>query len=733
MASLSDAQITQANTLESDEFADFKADLAIVDAPWGMNWKSSDRAVRFRQDAGSFTFGLPALSDSVWLFISLALEKLRTPADGGGRVAALVHRAALSASGSQEVRRQILDAGLLESVSRLPEGLAPNTSIPLYLVTFTNSPTEYRQNKTLIFDQRAQFSTSKGRRSILDSALRDVESGLRTWKQGRRNRTVGSLKFTKRTAKLTRSLANGHQLSWPLTTYNDTFIDDEHLTARYGHDSQISIVGDITESVDLDPSYIFGDEAREISDHIRFRGWPARRLSAVLGAPPEAITDKTGPDIPPGILIPTAQSGQVSLGQLQSGSRGRHLLLHVDEDLVDAKFLISWLNSEAGVTSRRRAIAASNSGMHFEALRSDRRSLMRWADELIIPIPEKTTQLSLAAADAQLHSYEATIKDIRENIWVDPENAENSVEEIGHAFDDSIDRWIDQLPFPIASALWTAQTAYSAGEQQLAYIHAWEAIVAFHATALLSASRSDVARSHEIESAIRRTLEGRNLSMRRASFGSWMVIIEKTSSEFRRTLRDDDPDEIARVSRMFGDLSRAAIDRLVSVDVLDKFRDVNSKRNRWQGHPGYTSPDEFSSQVSSLIADLRDLRGLLGNVWLQLPLVRAGSARRSSGGIVQSVEVAMGARSRFKAENFQVGEFMEDGELYLAKDGSQAPVKLGRFVRLLEAPPNAQYTSYFYNRTEGSDVHMVSYQFGTEAGRREDLATYGDDLTDLLG
>jgi type I restriction enzyme M protein len=82
-----DAELAVGDTLANDEFVDFEADLVIADAPWGMNWDSSAAAVESRQKRGAFHFGLPQKSDSTWLFISLALEKLRPAAQGGGRVA----------------------------------------------------------------------------------------------------------------------------------------------------------------------------------------------------------------------------------------------------------------------------------------------------------------------------------------------------------------------------------------------------------------------------------------------------------------------------------------------------------------------------------------------------------------------------------------------------------------------------------------------------------------------
>src|SRR5690606_35633093 len=123
-----DAEIAHADTLTHDAFEGFRADLVIVDAPWGMDWQGSGAAVEARQHRGEFGFGLPQRSDSTWLFISLALEKLRSAEEGGGRVAALVNPGALSSGAATAVVRQrIVEAGLLESVTRLPDGLAPST------------------------------------------------------------------------------------------------------------------------------------------------------------------------------------------------------------------------------------------------------------------------------------------------------------------------------------------------------------------------------------------------------------------------------------------------------------------------------------------------------------------------------------------------------------------------------------------------------------------------------
>ncbi|MGW8483545.1 HsdM family class I SAM-dependent methyltransferase [Microbacterium sp. NPDC055903] len=720
-----DAQIAQADTLAHDAFEDFSADLVIVDAPWGVDWRDSADAVDERQKHGEFPFGLPQRSDSTWLFISLALQKLRSAAEGGGRVAALVHPGALSAGGATAVVRQrIVDAGLLESVTRLPEGLALNTAIPLYLLTFSNRAEDVSRGKAMIADLQTMFTIGQRRKSIPVGALHELESSLRTNKPGPRNRSIAVGHFTRRDARLERVSNDDSPLSWPVTTYADTPIDDRFLESRYGPASGVSVIGDPRETIDLDPSRFFGDDSREFLNSIEAKGWTARRLSSLLTAAPAPakISDGAVPD--GDLYIPMTQEGKAASEISATGSNGRVLSIRVDVEAVEASFLTAWLNSEQGVSSRRRAIDASSTGIVLNALRSDASSLMRWADELIVPVPDRGTQLALASAAERLASFEAELSAQRELVWASPEIAELVVDRIASAFEDSLSAWLDQLPYPIASALWTAETASTPGEQQRAYIHAWEAIATFHATVLLSASRTDLGHSGKVEAAIGETLRQQNMGIERASFGTWVIIIERVSKEFRRTLEKGDADEIARVRRTFADLGQGGIERLVSKDLVKKLNEVNTKRNRWLGHTGYTSDAEWRAQVVSLESDLSELRQILGNVWAQLVLVRAGGSKLRRDGRVQTAEVAVGTRSPFKTREFNVGDEMIDGDLYLTKDGSQSPLPLGQFVQLRAAPQDAQYTTYFYNRTEGARVRMVSYQYGPESEIQDDAEVF---------
>lgn len=324
--SIPDAQFATGDTLSRDEFGGFSADLVIVDAPWGMDWAISAPAVESRRRAGEFRFGLPQRSDSTWLFISLALEKLRRPEDGGGRAVALVNPGALSRGGTNaELRRRVLDDGLLESVVRLPEGLAPNTALPLYLLTFSNRVREAGRGKAMISDLQTQFTTVQRRRRMLDSAVRELESGLRTGRPGPRNRTVPLRTFIRREAQVSRRARQGQPLEWRITTFRDTAIDAQFLDARYGPNSGVSIVGAVSEVYDLDPGRALQDDAGELLKKLAANGWPALRLSGLIESSPGTVENRTTTEDAEDdtLFIPTARFGRVSSGAPEPDSKDR--------------------------------------------------------------------------------------------------------------------------------------------------------------------------------------------------------------------------------------------------------------------------------------------------------------------------------------------------------------------------------------------------------------------------
>jgi len=161
--------------------------------------------------------------------------------------------------------------------------------------------------------------------------------------------------------------------------------------------------------------------------------------------------------------------------------------------------------------------------------------------------------------------------------------------------------------------------------------------------------------------------------------------------------------------------------------------DANSKRNSWTGHVGAVGNVELVHRVNYLVDRLEESRQLLGSAWRDLPFVRAGSGRKRQGTTHQTVELAVGPNAPFRQDEFEVGDLMEEGELYLCADGALQPLPLQHLVVLRSAPSSAQYTCYFYNRRDGDQVRLVAYQLADQSEVTENVDAFAVAIAGLVG
>src|SRR5690606_30358166 len=124
---------------------------------------------------------------------------------------------------------------------------------------------------------------------------------------------------------------------------------------------------------------------------------------------PEPVIGLTDASCERQLFVPTTRGGRAATDLAETNASGRALAIQLDDNSVHPPVLAAWLNSEQGVASRSRAIEKGSSGYHVRALRSDANSLMRWADELIVPVPDLGVQFDLASADERLSSFQADL------------------------------------------------------------------------------------------------------------------------------------------------------------------------------------------------------------------------------------------------------------------------------------------------------------------------------------
>lgn len=146
----------QGDTLGDDKFTGYKFDYIISNPPFGIEWKTSKKAVEDEQllgEAGRFAPGLPAIGDGQMLFLLNGIAKLK---ENEGRMAIIQNGSSLfkgdAGSGESEIRGYLLENDWLEAIVQLPNDLFYNTGIATYIWVVTKNKSDERRGKVQLID-----------------------------------------------------------------------------------------------------------------------------------------------------------------------------------------------------------------------------------------------------------------------------------------------------------------------------------------------------------------------------------------------------------------------------------------------------------------------------------------------------------------------------------------------------------------------------------------------------
>jgi type I restriction enzyme M protein len=584
-----DSQVHTGDSLLVDPYADVSVDIAVSQPPFGVHWGRKEDGVRhLHRSAGWYRWGLPQKSDASWLFASRLIEKLRGPEDGGGRAVMFMAPGSLKGHGADnDIRKAVLEDDLVEAIIALPGRLSPLTDILLYALVFaTRKPTNL-QGKIQVVNLRPYFETSRDRqtapRALTPEAFDVLAAALHSVRPQVASRTVPVEYFirrrvhvrSQRDAQSPQRVLEGQPPEWDVYVPG-TRETEASLAGRYGPIKvSWNTAGELHCPLEIDS--LFDGTLQKVSRWSDQEHWPTTRLSALLVEPPSRLDAGESSD-GMALLLPTSARSDASTGRGVTASEGgRVLQLQMSADLVSLDFLAGWFNSALGRDCRRRAHDLASSGVVNAAVRTDQSSLMRYLDELVVPVPPMAVQDGVAAADGRLAAVSQIVDGSRRTLWNAPIHASQVVRRFDPLFDESFEAWAGELPFPVASALWMLESKrfnVHAAHKQMFLV--WEAYAAFTGTVLLSAlSQDPVLREAEVPQ-LRKALSKAHLSMERATLGSWSVVVQRLSSCFRTMLQSEDADERARVLQIFGSPSHDTLTRLLDTSVVQLVSDANA-------------------------------------------------------------------------------------------------------------------------------------------------------------
>lgn len=392
----------------------------------------------------------------------------------------------------------------------------------------------------------------------------------------------------------------------------------------------------------------------------------------------------------------------------------------LDESKVHASYFIRWIESDLG----RLALQAAGANSLVGVPRITKKALER----LICYMPSIEDQNSILEALRHLERLRNEANEIEAQCWTGHHASEDILQHaqtVNH--EDRYEDWLATLPYPLASILWRHRV--SGDDPRIRFgvlLHFFEALAEFLATIHLSAFKSHSAVWHETHGELLKALSAQGLTLERATFGTWKVVVEKLGKTTREMLGKADDASVA--TALYAVNSTSWLNKLCAPEITRVLARANGIRNTHSGHGGAMG----KTQAESLENDLRDMveevRSVWGRGWNQYELLLIDRMTFSEGQFTYESPRIMGANSQFERISRVTTSPMETGQLYLLSEGAPKGLKLLPLVRVMASPSQVANACYFYNRSERDGQRFVSYHFEQES----EVCQYFEDTAMIL-
>ena len=157
-------KIAFGSTLSKDGFPNLQFDFMLSNPPYGKTWKVDKDSILEKDGIidPRFSVGVPRQSDGQLLFLMNMISKIKKDSPLGSRIASIHNGSALftgdAGRGESEIRKNIIENDLIESIIALPESLFYNTDQNTYLILLSNKKEEKRKNKIQLINAQHLFS-----------------------------------------------------------------------------------------------------------------------------------------------------------------------------------------------------------------------------------------------------------------------------------------------------------------------------------------------------------------------------------------------------------------------------------------------------------------------------------------------------------------------------------------------------------------------------------------------
>jgi type I restriction enzyme M protein len=176
---------------DGDQHSGEYFDYMISNPPFGVDWSDYKNDVE-RLKTSRYAWGMSPSNDGALLFLLTMIEKMKAKEKGGSKIAILFNGSPLSngdaTQAESEIRRNILQRDLLDTIVMLPDQMFYNTGIYTYIWLLNNNKPANKKDKVLIINARDKYekepkSFGNKRNRITDKDRTWIHNQFEEWKE----------------------------------------------------------------------------------------------------------------------------------------------------------------------------------------------------------------------------------------------------------------------------------------------------------------------------------------------------------------------------------------------------------------------------------------------------------------------------------------------------------------------------------------------------------------------
>ena len=415
------------------------------------------------------------------------------------------------------------------------------------------------------------------------------------------------------------------------------------------------------------------------------------------------------------IYIPRSGNGPVVLDPSEFKIKQHNYIRVVLKKTVHSIYLSNYLNNSPGNISLEMSL--------FGSVIKNR--TISSLEKMTLYIPsELNSQKKFVNANTKAENLLINLNELRSKLWNSPKKINDISKEItSFEKDDSIEKWIKALPFPLASILWKYHSNLNK-EKKIKYLFSFfEALPEFMSLIILSSFNNNTEFiSQNKENWISKELKHKKW-YEKSSFGGWNNLFSNLSKFLR--VKINDPKEGEIINTLLGKPSNHFIEFVTKKEVINILNDVCDYRNKWKGHGGDIDESGIEQRLYLLERNLTKMRLNIKSSFESFKLISPGKSEYDRGVHAYEVKELRGTTTPFLETQIESLEALEKSKLYIIHSENRHPIEVLPFIKY----NNVDKALYFYSSVEADGIRYISYHYETQPEINQQL---NDDFEKIL-